>query len=139
MMAQSNPSKTTAPKVISLSEDAGYFRAVFESAAIGMALVGLDGKWLRVNPSLCDLLGRSEEELLALNFQRVTHPDDLAVDREVIHRLLEGAARSYTLEKRYLRKDGQVVWVLLAVALLHAPDGTPSQFIAQIQDISERK
>lgn len=116
------------------------FENAFTHAAIGMALVGLDGSWLRVNPSVCRLVGYSEAELLASTFQDITHPDDLDKDLENVAQLLSGQIQSYHMEKRYRRKDGQMVWALLSVTLAHSPeDGAPLYFISQIQDITARK
>ncbi len=114
-------------------------RAAFVHAAIGMALVALDGRWLRVNPALCRLTGYAEAELLTKTFQDMTHPDDLAADLAYVEQLLAGVIASYEMEKRYLRKDGAIVWVLLSVALARDPAGRPLHFISQIQDITVRK
>ncbi|WP_443748489.1 CHASE domain-containing protein [Asticcacaulis solisilvae] len=114
-------------------------RLAMENAPIGEALVGLDGGWLRVNGALCDLLGYSRESLLATNFQTITHPDDLDGDWALATRVLSGEITSYTLEKRYLHKDGHIIWGLLSVSLVRKPDGTPDYFISQIQDITERR
>lgn len=115
------------------------FRLAFEHAPIGMALVAPDGRWLRVNAALCDLVGHDEERLLRGTFQEVTHPDDLDSDLELVARVLAGEIDSYTLEKRYLRSDGEVVWALLSVSLARDADGEPRYFISQLQDIDARK
>jgi PAS domain S-box-containing protein len=116
------------------------FENAFTHAAIGMALVGLDGRWLQVNPSLCRLIGYSEAELLACTFQDVTHPEDLDTDLEYVDQLLRGEIETYQMEKRYRRKDGRIVWVLLSVSLAHSiDDGKPLFFISQLQDITARK
>jgi PAS domain S-box-containing protein len=104
-----------------------------------MALVAPDGRWLRVNPSLCRIVGYSPEELLATTFQAITHPEDLDTDVEFVQRMLEGSIPHYQMEKRYFHKDGHVVWVLLSVSLVRARDGTPLYFVSQIQDINARK
>ena len=104
-----------------------------------MALVGLDGRWLQVNGSLCRLLGLSRDELLRKTAQDVTHPDDLEADRALVRRLLAGTMPTYQLEKRYFDRDGNVVWVLSSVSLVRTADGSPSYFINQIEDISERR
>jgi PAS domain S-box-containing protein len=122
-----------------LEESERRFRAAMEHAPIGMALVGLDGRWLEVNRALCTLTGYTENELRATDFQRITHPDDLYADLAHVGRLLEGEAASYELEKRYLRKDGEVVWILLTASLVRDGAGRPLHFISQIQDISERR
>lgn len=114
------------------------FRLTQLHAPIGMALVGLGGRWLQVNPALCLLVGRSEKDLLALTFGDITHPDDLAEDLGLVEQLLRGDIRSYELEKRYLRPDGQTVHVLLSVSLLYT-DGEPQYFIVHILDIGARR
>lgn len=104
-----------------------------------MALVGLDGTWLRVNPALCGIVGYSAEELLKLTFQDITHPEDLAVDVAHLERLLRGEATQYEMEKRYLHKEGRIVWIHLSAALARTPAGEPWMFVSQIQDITARK
>jgi len=115
------------------------FRMAIDRSAIGMALVAPDGGWLRVNPALTRMLGYSEEELLAIDFQTITHPDDLDADLGLVGQMLDREIESYQMEKRYLCKDGNYLWALLSVALVWDTDDTPLHFIAQIQDISERK
>ena len=122
-----------------LWESERRFRNSFENAAVGMALVGTDGRWLRVNRSLCEIVDYSEGELLEKSFQDITHPEDLGKDLEQARRLLEGEIGSYQMEKRYLRKDGSVVWILLNGSLVRDEEGGPLYFIAQVQDISGRK
>jgi PAS domain S-box-containing protein len=115
------------------------FRSIFESAPIGEAIVAPDGQFLDVNDALCSIIGYTERELRALTFQDITHPDDLHADLEFVRQMLAGEIRTYDMEKRYLHKDGQIVWVLLSVSLVSSTSGAPSYFISQIQDISERK
>ena len=122
-----------------LRESEQRFRKSFDDAAIGMALVATDGSFLRVNRSLCEIVGYSEEELRSRSFQDLTHPDDLRKDLEQVRRLLAGKIRNYQLEKRYLHKEGHAVWILLGVSLVHDEEGGPLYFIAQVQDISGRK
>jgi PAS domain S-box-containing protein len=122
-----------------LVESEERFRGAFESAAIGMALVAPDGRWLRVNPSLCRIVGYSPEELLATTFQAITYPEDLDKDVDFVRRMLEGSISHYQLEKRYFRKNGHLVWILLSVSLVRDGDGSPLYFVSQIQDISARK
>ncbi len=93
------------------------FENVFEHAAIGMALVALDGRWLRANRALCRIVGYRQEELLATDFQSLTHPDDLPADLKLVQQLLAGEIESYSLEKRYFNRAGDVVWILLNVSL----------------------
>jgi PAS domain S-box-containing protein len=111
----------------------------FRDAAIGMALVGTDGRWLQVNRSLCEMLGYSEEDLLEKTFQDITHPDDLDVSVERVGELLDGEREGYALEKRYLHADGHPVWAAVSVSAVRDPEGTPLYLISQMQDITERK
>src|ERR687890_897203 len=122
-----------------LRESEQRFRGSFESAATGMALVGTDGRFLRVNRSLCEILGYPERELLGKTFQEITHPEDLDADLDHLRRLLVRVVRTYQTEKRYLHKDGHVVWTLLSVSVVHDEEDEPLYFICQIQDVSERK
>ena len=115
------------------------FRSSMEYAAIGMALVAPDGRWLRVNRALCKIVGYCEAELLATNFQSITHPDDLEEDLNCVRRMLAGEIDTYELEKRYIHKDGHPVWIQLNVSLVRDAEGHPVHFISQIQDITERK
>ncbi|MBN1205412.1 MAG: PAS domain S-box protein [Myxococcaceae bacterium] len=115
------------------------FRTAYENAPIGMALVGLDGRFLNVNRSLCEIVGYSEQELLLKTFQDITYPEDLAPDLAYARRLLLGEINSYQLEKRYIHKEGRLVSILLAGSLVRDSRGEPLYFIAQIQDITERK
>jgi PAS domain S-box-containing protein len=122
-----------------LRESEERFRATFEHAAIGAAQVGIDGRWLRVNQRLADIVGYGPEELLETTFQDVTHPDDLEKDLDHMRRLLADELRTYTMEKRYLRRDGSTVWVNLTVSLVRDASNEPVYFIAAVEDISERK
>jgi PAS domain S-box-containing protein len=115
------------------------FRFTFEEAALGMAHVGIDGRWLRINRKLCEIVGYTREELLYMTFQEVTHPDDLENDLSHVKELVEGKIQRYSIEKRYIRKDGSPVWVNLTVSLLRDPEGTPTYFISVVEDISVRK
>jgi PAS domain S-box-containing protein len=121
-----------------LLESEERFRSAFDNAAIGMALVALDGRWLRVNHSLCAIVGYSSQELLTMTFQGITHPDDLNTDLDYMRELLTGKISSYQMEKRYFHKLGHIVWVLLSVSLVHDAQGD-RLLIAQIQDITGRK
>jgi two-component system, cell cycle sensor histidine kinase and response regulator CckA len=122
-----------------LREAEDRFRGAFDSAAIGMALVDPDGRWLRVNPALCELVGYSGDELLGGTFQGITHPDDLEVDLEFVRQMLDGEIQTYQMDKRYFHKLGQIVWIHLSVSLVRDADGAPAYFVSQIQDISEQK
>ncbi|WP_439630915.1 PAS domain-containing sensor histidine kinase [Gemmata sp.] len=122
-----------------LRESEERFRSAFDSAPIGMALVAPDGRWLRVNHLLCELVGYTERELLATDFQTLTHPDDLAADLDHVRQLLAGTSRSYQMEKRYLHKRGHVVYILLSGSLVRDRDGRPLYFVSQIKDITQQK
>ena len=122
-----------------LRESEERFRATFEHAAIGAAQVGIEGRWLRVNRRLCEIVGYEREELLERTFQDITHPDDLDEDLALVRLLLEDELQTYTVEKRYLRKGGLEVWVNLTVSLVRDSSGEPAYFIAVVEDISERK
>jgi PAS domain S-box-containing protein len=122
-----------------LRESEQRFRSAFDHASTGMALCALDGRWLKVNRSLCNIVGYNEQELLATDFQSITYPDDLAADMEGMRQLLAGESQSYQLEKRYFHKQGHIVWILLSGSLVRDAWGEPLYFIAQMQDITERK
>ena len=115
------------------------FQNAFDHAAIGMALVAPDGRFLRINRSVAQLTGYTEPELLKLRFQDITHPDDVDLDVENAEKMLCGESSTYQMEKRYIHKGGSVVWVLLSVSLVCDAGGKPLFFISQIQDITARK
>ena len=122
-----------------LAESEARFRATFEQAAVGIAHVGFDGRWIRANRRLCDILGYSQEQLASLTFQAITHPDDLDADLGFVRQLLAGEISSYVMEKRYLRQDGSWLWAELTVAIARDAEGEPEHFISVVQDISDRK
>jgi PAS domain S-box-containing protein len=122
-----------------LQESETRVRTAFDEAAVGIAEVGLDGKWLRINRKICDILGYSKDELLQLDFQSVTHPEDLEADCQRVEQLLAGELSSYKMEKRYIRKDGEIVWANLSVSLIRTNDGEPNYFISVVEDITEKK
>ncbi len=115
------------------------FRAIFEQVAVGLAHVGLDGRWLMANQRLCDIVGYRHAELLTTTFQAITHPDDLETDLTLIRRTLAGELPTYTREKRYIRKDGAITWVNLTVKLVYNGLGQPNYFLTVVEDINERK
>ena len=125
--------------VLALSDSEERFRTSFDYAGIGMAIVGLDGRWLKVNRAVCEILGYRESELLSLDFQTITHPEDLEIDLNYVNQLLRGEIWSYQLEKRYLHKQGHYVWGLLTASLVRNAEGEPLHFIAQIQDVTLQK
>jgi two-component system cell cycle sensor histidine kinase/response regulator CckA len=122
-----------------LRESEERFAGAFEHASTGVAIVEPDGRWRRVNRALCELVGYSEEELLGLRFQDITHPDDLEADANLIRRMLAGETRTHRMEKRYIHKSGHVVWVLVNVSIVRNDQGEPLYFISQIQGITDRK
>src|SRR5262245_39400575 len=115
------------------------FRAIFENAAVGIARVAPDGRWMEVNQRLCDIVGYDREELMTKTLGDITHPDDLEQDLIALRRMLAGEVETYLREKRYYRKDGSVVWVNLTVSLVRKADGAPDYFVSLIEDISARK
>ncbi|MEW5802009.1 MAG: PAS domain S-box protein [bacterium] len=122
-----------------LKESEVHFRSTFEQAAVGIAHVSPEGRFLKLNQRFCDLVGYTQEEMLAFTFQDITHPDDLFIDLENMNQVLEGKIKTYSMEKRYLRKDGSVVWVNLTVSLVREASGEPKYFIGIVQDISQRR
>jgi len=124
-------------EALRLSEE--KFASAFVHATTGMALISPEGQWLKVNQSLCDLLGYTAEELGSKTFQDITYPDDLHGDLAHVRRLLAGKEEFYKMEKRYIHKDGHTVWALLGVSLLRDDKGQPLYFISQVEDISQIK
>jgi PAS domain S-box-containing protein len=122
-----------------LQQSETRFEDAFDAAAQGMAILSLAGRWLRVNAALCRIVGYSEAELLAMDFQALTHPDDLAHDLAVIRAMLAGEAGSRQFEKRYIHQSGKVVTVLLSVTLVRDAGGTPVNYVVQVMDITDRK
>ncbi|HXT71018.1 MAG TPA: PAS domain S-box protein, partial [Vicinamibacterales bacterium] len=104
-----------------------------------MAMVAPTGHWMEVNPALCAIVGYSREELLATTFQRLTHPEDLDADLDLVRRTLAREIETYQMEKRYFHKDGRIVWIQLNATMVWNQDGAPRYFVSQIQDISARK
>lgn len=115
------------------------FRQTFEQAAVGLAHVSLKGHWLRINQKLCDIVAYNRDELLNMTFQDITFPADLDADLAFVMQMLSGEIDHYTMEKRYLRKGGGIVWVNLTVSMVRRVDGSPDYFIAVIEEISRRK
>jgi two-component system, sensor histidine kinase and response regulator len=129
--------RQTAGEALRESEE--RFSAAFVHAPIGVALVSPEGRWLKVNRALCDLVGYSEAELLTRTFQDITHPEDLELDLENARRMIAGDTLSYQMEKRYVHARGHLVTVLLNVSLVRDGHNQPRYFISQIQDITSRK
>ncbi|MHC4559896.1 MAG: PAS domain S-box protein, partial [Planctomycetota bacterium] len=122
-----------------LEENERQFRATFEQAAVGVAHVAPDGRFIRVNQKFCDIVGYTHTEMLDCTFQDITHPDDLDADLGYVQQMLSDEISTYTLEKRYFRKDGSIVWINLTVSLFWEDLGEPKFFISVIEDITDRK
>lgn len=128
---------TDSDKIIAENEE--RYRAMFELAAVGIALVSPEGKWISVNDALCNIVGYTADELTQLSFQNITHPDDLPADLEQIRKLKSGEIDSYQTEKRYIRKNGLPIWVHLSVAKKTSRTGKLDYFISIIKDIQSRR
>jgi PAS domain S-box-containing protein len=124
---------------LALRESEERFRLTIDEAPIGMALVAPDGRFVRVNRALCEIVGYTTDELTGLTFQAITHAEDLNADLALAERLARGEIPRYQLEKRYVRKDGTSVEIMLSGSVLRGADGGPRYYIAQIEDITERK
>ena len=124
---------------VALRESETRFREAFNSAAVGMTLVGLDGRWLLVNQALCEMVGYSDTEFRGMSFQDITHPDDLEADLAQVRRLLAGEIANFHMEKRYIHKRGHRIWILLSVGLVRDTRGNPLYFVTQVQDTTRRK
>ena len=122
-----------------LRESEERFRGTFHQAAVGIAHVAPGGRWLNVNDRLCEILGHSREELLERTFGDITHPEDVDSDLDAARRMVEGEIKTYSKEKRYLRRDGSIVWANLTVSLVRGASGEPKYFISVVEDITERK
>jgi PAS domain S-box-containing protein len=122
-----------------LRESEQRFRLPFTHSAIGLALVSLDGHFLEVNAAMCRILGYSEAELVQTTFQALTYPEDLAPNLVCLRRALAGEISHYELEKRYIHKQGRIIWTQITVALVRSTANEPLYFVSQMQDISERR
>ena len=125
--------------IVALKESEERFRSAFDHAAVGMALVRTDGRWMKVNRILCEMVGYSEQEFRSLDFHSLTYPEDLELHHRHVRELLSGEVSSFQVEERYFHKSGSLIWTLLHVSLLRGTTGKPLYFIAQIQDFTERK
>lgn len=125
---------------LALRESEFRFRAVFEQAAVGFAQVDVrSGRFIRINQRYCDIVGYTRSEMLKQNFSAITHPDDIQISLDNTKALTDGTVREFALEKRYLRKDGSTVWVMLNVSAMWEPGATPDFNITVVEDITERK
>ncbi|TWU44205.1 Autoinducer 2 sensor kinase/phosphatase LuxQ [Novipirellula aureliae] len=129
----------TFTDVTELQESEERFRATFDNAAVGIAHVGLDGRWINANARFCEIVGYDLETLQQKHFQEITHPDEFDEDAFQKEKLLAGEIDYYAMEKRYLRRDGEYVWTRLTVSLVRNLKGQPAHFISVIEDISEPK
>lgn len=122
-----------------LRESEASFRSAFDDAAIAMGIASLEGRFVRVNQPHCALLGYEESELIGQDVRSVIHPDDLHQTEESRNALLDGGLRSYQVERRYLHRDGSTIWGLVNLSVMRDASGQPAFFLAQVQDITERK
>jgi PAS domain S-box-containing protein len=127
----------TVDRVPELAAAEERWRLTIDNAPVGIALVGLDGHFLRVNAALCRILGYAADELLALDFQQLTHPDDLDTDLHFLEQLVAGDIPSYRMRKRYLHAQGHHVWADLSVSLVRDSEGTPIHFVSHVADLTE--
>jgi PAS domain S-box-containing protein len=122
-----------------LRESEERFRKLFEQGPIGIAIVGLDYRLVAVNGTLCEMVGYSEDELTKLTFVDITHPDDIEVDLAYVEKLSRGEIPSYRMEKRYIKKNGEVLWINLTGSIVRDEKGEAIYFLAMIEDITDRK
>jgi len=123
-----------------LLESEERFRALFEQAAVGVAQIESEtGRFLRINQKYCDIVGYTYEEMHRISLTEITHPDDVQHSLDTIKRLISGEIRDFTIEKKYIHKDGSVVWVNLTISAMWDLDEKPNYHIAVAQDITERK
>ena len=129
--------RTSALSELQASQE--RFRTAFECSAVGMTLTAADGRFIQTNRALSEMLGYTPEEFTSSSFEAITHPDDIAASRAAMSRLRRGEVRSFQIEKRYLHRNGEVVWALLGVSAAYDADGFPMHFVSQVVDITQRK
>ena len=123
-----------------LRESEQRFRSIFEQSPIGMGLIDtLNSSFIQVNPKYCEIVGRTNDEMMSLNFHMITHPDDVGKDQDEIQRLINGEIRSYNFDKRYIRPDQSVVWAHLTIVAMWEKQSEPKVHLTMIEDITERK
>ncbi len=122
-----------------LREREERFRKIFEEGPLGMAIVSLDYRFVKVNSTLCQMVGYTEEELTSLSFPDITHPDDIDSDVQQAKRLADGDISFYKMDKRYIKKNKEVIWVTLTASIVRNKEGAPLYFLAMIEEITERK
>ncbi len=123
-------------KALRASEE--KFRSIFENSTAGVALVGLDGRYQMVNPAFSGIFGYSAEDLLTIDFFKITHPDDIELSRNTLQNVLDNKGKSLHFSKRYIHKDGHTIWTEVSSALVYGTDGKPAYFVTHIIDITER-
>jgi PAS domain S-box-containing protein len=129
----------TAEYAVPLGGPGHLLLATFEQAAIGIAHLTLDEQWISVNQRYCDITGYSREEILQFKVEQLTHPEDVPASLEFIRRIRDGELPEYRMEKRYIRKDGRVIWVNLTVSIVRSVDGQPLYLVGFIEDITQRR
>jgi PAS domain S-box-containing protein len=134
-----NLEKEVFERTADLATQTAHLRNFYETPLIGMAISSPEKNFLEVNSAMCQMLGYTAADLQALNWSDLTHPDDLEADLTQFNRLLAGESDAYTLDKRYIRRDGAVIWASMAVDCVRRQDGSPERFVAMVQDITERK
>src|SRR5262249_46135211 len=122
-----------------LRESEERFRRVFEEGPLGLALVGRDYRFVKVNSALCQMVGYSEGELVEKTFAEITHPDDVPADVALAEQLFKGEIPFYRLQKRYVKRNGEIIWINLTASIIHGPDGEPVHGLAMVEDITEIK
>lgn len=138
LMQENITERKQAEEKLIISEQ--YFRSLFEQAAVGVAITdAYSGKFLKINQTFCEILGYTSEELQNVEFKTLTHPDDVQVSLEKMNLLLTGAISKFSMEKRYIRKNGTIVWVELSSASMWEPDEKPTSYVTIAQDITLRK
>jgi PAS domain S-box-containing protein len=122
-----------------LRESEERFRRVFEEGPLGLALVGTDFRFVKVNSALCQMVGYDEAQLVQMSFMDITHPDDVRADVELAEKLFKGEIPFYRIQKRYTKRTGEIIWINLTASIIHGPDGEPIHGLAMIEDITEIK
>jgi PAS domain S-box-containing protein len=124
---------------IDLKRSEERFRATFEQAAVGIALMAPDGRWLRVNQRLCDLAGYDGQDLLSMTFRDITLAEDQTREQALMDQALSGTVSSYSLEKRFVRRNGELIWAFVSVSVVRRRSGQPDCLVVAAQDIDDRK
>lgn len=122
-----------------LYQSEAQFKQAFEHSLVGMALIGPDGRWKRVNKSLCQILGYTAAEMKEMTIQDLTHPEDMSTSLDILNNLAQGKIEELKFEKRYIHKNGEPIWVIIASTMLYDSNGKPLHYVSQIEDITKRK